>query len=134
MNFFMYLKSKPLQAQLFDTGRYYSKISRLWKRDSTIIFLEKARDTCFIIGYGVVERAKFRGELSKEEEKYCIYHRYVECLEFRTLIKFNPPAIWSNHKFSAPSKKKTPVHGEKIPQRLLDDVLDYCEERSSTQS
>lgn len=129
----MYLKSKPLQAQLFDTGRYYSRISRPWKRDSTIIFLEKGRNACFIIGYGVVERAKFRCELTKEEEKYCIYHRYVECLEFRSLIKFNPLAIWPNFKFSAPSRKN-PVHGEKIPQCLLDEILDYCEERSSTQS
>jgi hypothetical protein len=70
---------------------YYTSINRKWRTGQTILFIHRADSGDAIVGYGLVESAYERDELSEEERHECERHGWKRAIAFKYVVEFEKP-------------------------------------------
>lgn len=120
-----------IQNQLYDTGRYYSRIDRLWVRGTKILFVKRIWmfGEC-IIGYGIVDKVIENWLIDdKREELYLKRNRYIVCLVLRPLIRFPRPFPIKGTVLEDEPRK----HAVRLNGCEVDKILEEAEEYQETQ-
>jgi len=95
--------------QVFDMAIYYTNLNRKWEGGRTVLFLHKTDSGDAFIGYGVIERALERDDLSDEERRSCERGGWKRGIVFRYVRRFREPLL----------VKETFLKGSKLRGRLL---------------
>lgn len=120
-----------IKNQLYDTGRYYSRIDRLWVRGTKILFVKRIWmfGEC-IIGYGIVDKVIEDWLIDdKREELYLKRNRYILCLILRPLIRFPRPFPIKGTVLEDEPRK----HAVRLDGYEVDKILEEAEEYQETQ-
>jgi len=95
--------------QVFDMAIYFTNLNKKWEGGRTVLFLHKAEGGDAFVGYGVIERAVERDDLSYEERRSCERGGWKRGIVFRYVRRFGEPL----------RVKETFLKGSKLRGRLL---------------
>jgi len=124
------VNSKLSMHQLFDTGRYYTRLIRHWKSETKIIFLMKIHGQDSIIGYGMPRKIiRSPDEVKKHTLEYGYWERneFMQCIVFRKIIKLKDPVPIRGSPIRKLGKTGALLHGAKVGWERIDDTLHYIE-------
>jgi hypothetical protein len=85
------IATKQWVDQVFSMAIYYTGLLRKWKPEQTILFIHKTSVGDAIVGYGVIERAYEKDELSEEELAECQKYKWKKAIVFKYVLKFEKP-------------------------------------------
>jgi len=125
-----------IENQLYDTGRYYSRVDRPWIRGCKILFVKRIWmfGEC-IVGYGIVDKVIEDWLIEdKREELYLKRNRYKVCLVLRPLIRFPRPfPIAGTALEDEPRKHAVILNGYEVDE-ILEEAEEFQETRAGLES
>lgn len=116
--------------QLFDTGRYYTRLIRKWKPETKIFFLMKVRNQDSIIGYGMplfIICSPYQVKKHSLEYFYWEENEFLQCIVFRKIIKLKEPLPVRLSPIRKLGKKGARLHGVKVDWDMMDEILHFIE-------
>jgi len=114
--------------QVFDLKKYYVGVRGRWEPGLTIFFARKAERGDSFLGYGVIENVQELEELSEEERSECEKWSWKHALNFKNVVKFEPPlpiketvikdtGLWGNR-----------LHGYRLTSEQVQSILSKAEQ------
>jgi hypothetical protein len=115
--------------QVFDLKKYYVGVRRRWESGLTIFFAREAEKGDSFLGRGVIERVQELDELSEEERSECDEYGWNHALNFKDVVKFEPPlpiketivkdvGLWGNR-----------LHGYPLTSEQVRSILSRAEQK-----
>jgi len=110
--------------KVFRENRYYSGISRRWRRGDIILFAKKTEAGDSFIGYGVVEKIEEIWELPPEERRYAMEHGWRWALTLNPIFRFKKPIPI----LAEDPRRGSFLHGAMLTEEELDAILEAAED------
>ena len=114
--------------KVFKEQRYYSGISRRWRRGDIILFAKKTEAGDSFIGYGVVEKIEEIWELPPEERRYAMEHGWRWALTLNPIFRFEKPIPIRETILAEDPRKGRFLHGAMLTEEELDAILEAAED------
>ncbi len=123
------IASKELVDRVFDLAIYYTNLNRKWGSGQTVLFLNKSELGDAFVGYGVVERASNKDELSDHERVECERGGWKCAIEFRYVKRFEPPLLIKETFLRDSKLRGRFFHGLQVTKEQVERVLKQAAER-----
>ena len=118
-----------LVDQVFDMAIYFTNLRRKWKQGQTIVFVHKTSVGDALVGYGLVERAWEKDELSEQDKEACERGGWKRAIEFRYVKQFDTPLAVKETFLKSSKLRGRCFHGLKLDKNQLEAVLAQAEAR-----
>ena len=123
-----------LVDQVFDMAIYFTNLRRKWKQGQTIVFVHKTSTGDALVGYGLVERACEKDELSEQDKEVCEKGGWKRAIEFRYVRQFDTPLAVKESFLKGSKLRGRCFHGLKLDKNQLEAVLAQAEARKRRKS
>lgn len=110
--------------QVFDMAIYYTSLNRKWEGGRTVLFLHKTDGGDAFIGYGVIERAVERDDLSVEERRSCERGGWKRGIVFRYVRRFREHLLVKETFLKDSKLRGRLLHGMELGTEQLRSVLE----------
>jgi len=114
--------------RVFKEHRYYSGVSRRWRRGDIILFAKKTEGGDSFIGYGVVDRIEEIWELPPEERRYAMEHGWRWALTLNPIFRFEKPIPIRETILAEDPRRGSFLHGAMLTEEELDAILEAAED------
>jgi len=128
------IASKEWVDQVFSIAVYYTSLPRKWKQGQTIVFLSKSDVGDAVVGYGVVQNAYEKDELSEAEKKQCALHGWKKAIEFGYVVRFDKPLLVKETFFKNTKLRGRCFHGYALSREQLEAIIAQAEKLQSQAS
>jgi len=113
---------------VFDMAIYYTDLRRKWKSGHTILFVHKTSLGDAMIGYGVIETAVEKDELSEDERSECEEGGWKGALVFKYVKRFERPLL-IRETFLKDSKRRGRLfHGLALSKEQVKRIMSQAEQ------
>ena len=113
--------------QVFDTAIYFTNLRRKWKQGQTILFVHKISMGDALVGYGLIERACEKDELSEQDKLECERGSWKRAIEFRYVKQFDKPLAVKKTFLKGSKHRGKYFHGLKLDKDQLKTLLNQAE-------
>jgi len=113
--------------QVFDLKRYYVGVRRRWEPGLTILFARKAEKGDSFLGYGIIESVLKVEELSEEERTKCKKYGWNRAINFKSIVKFDPPLPIKETVISDMGVRGSRLHGFRLTSDQVQSILSKAE-------
>ncbi|HVP16852.1 MAG TPA: hypothetical protein VMT42_05765 [candidate division Zixibacteria bacterium] len=113
--------------QVFGTAIYFTNLRRKWKKGQTILFVHKTSVGDALVGYGLIERAWEKDELSEQDRGACERGGWKRAIEFRYVKQFDKPLAVKETFLKGSKHRGRYFHGLKLDKEQLKAILDHAE-------
>ena len=120
--------------QIFTINKYYSGVSRNWRRGTPILLAMKAGSRDCFVGYGVVDKVEMLWEMTPDEEEYCRDNGWKCALTFRGLTRLQEPVPIRETVLSGDRRTGSFLHGAKLTEDQVDSIIEAAEEHAELAS
>jgi len=114
--------------RVFDRKKYCVGVRRRWEPGLTVFFARKAERGDSFLGYGFIESVQEIEGLSEEERRECEKWGWKHVLNFKSVVKFEPPlpiketvikdtGLWGNR-----------LHGYRLSSEQVRSILSKAEQ------
>jgi hypothetical protein len=110
--------------QVFDMAIYYTNLNKKWEGGRTVLFLHKIEGGDAFVGYGVIERAVERDDLSDEERRSCECGGWNRGIVFRYVRRFGEPLLVRETFLKGSKLRGRLLHGMELGTEQLKSVLE----------
>jgi hypothetical protein len=121
------IATKQWVAQVFEMAVYFTNIRRKWKTGQTILFVHKTKIGDAIVGYGVIEDAHEKDELSDEEKNQCEKGGWKRAIEFKYVKRLDTPLAVKETFLKGSKLRGKYFHGLKLNRTQLDSLMARAE-------
>jgi len=113
--------------QVFDLKRYYAGVRGRWEPGLTILFARKAEKGDSFLGYGITESVLKAEELSEEERAECKKHGWKRAINFKDIVKFDPPLPIKETVIMDVGVRGSHLHGFRLTPAQVQSILSKAE-------
>lgn len=121
------IATKQLVNQVFGMAIYYTSMRRKWKAGQTILFVHKTNVGDALVGYGLVEKASEKDELSERDKHECERGGWKRAIEFTYVKKFDKPLAIKETFLKGSKLRGRYLHGLKLDKTHLEAILSQAE-------
>jgi len=114
--------------QVFDLKRYYAGVRRRWEPGLTIFFARKAEKGDSFLGYGIIESVLKVEELSEKERAECKKHGWNRAINFKGIVKFDPPLPIKETVIKDVGVRGNRLHGFPLTLTQIQSILSKAEQ------
>ncbi len=114
--------------QVFDIKKYYVKVRGRWEPGLTIFFARKAEKGDSFLGYGVIGSIQELGELSEEEKSECEKWGWKRALNFKSVVRFEPPLPIKETVIKDVGLWGSRLHGYRLTSAQVQSILSKAEQ------
>jgi len=109
--------------QVFDMAIYFTNLRREWKQGQTVLFAHKTSLGDALVGYGLIERAWEKDELSEQDRDACEKGGWKRAIEFRYVKRFDKPLAIKETFLKGSKRRGRCFHGLKLDKNQLEGVF-----------
>jgi len=120
------ITTKKWVNQVFGLAIYYTSLRRRWKPGQTVVFVHKTRDGDSIIGYGVIENAYEKSELSDDEIRECEKYGWKKAIVFKYVKPVKALPIKETFMKELRFRGKY-LHGLKLDEEQMNSIISQAE-------
>ena len=113
-------------SQVFGLAIYYTSLRRKWKPGQTVVFVHKTRVGDSIVGYGVIENAYEKSELSDEEIRECEKYGWKKAIVFKYVKPVKALPIKETFMKELRFRGKY-LHGLKLDEEQMNSIISQAE-------
>jgi len=113
--------------QVFSLKRYYAGVRRKWEPGLTIFFARKAEKGDSFLGYGIIESVLKTEELTEEERNECKKHGWNRAINFKDVVKFDPPLPIKETVMKDVGVRGNRLHGYRLTPAQIQSILSKAE-------
>jgi hypothetical protein len=113
--------------QVFDLKKYYVGVRRRWEPGLTIFFARKAEKGDSFLGFGLIENVQGLEELSEEERSECKKWNWKHALNFKNVVKFEPPLPLKETLIKEVGLQGSRLHGYRLTSEQVRSILSKAE-------
>jgi hypothetical protein len=117
--------------QVFNLAIYYTSTGRKWKPMQTILFAHKTGVGDAFVGYGVIENAYEKDELSEDEKRECEKRGWKKAIEFQYVMRFETPLPIKETFLKDLKLRGRSLHGFPLNKEQLDSIIREAEQLQS---
>jgi hypothetical protein len=117
--------------QVFDLAIYYTSTRRKWKPRQIILFVHKTDVGDAFVGYGVIEKAYEKDELSEDEKRECEKRGWKKAIEFQYAVRFEKPLPVKETFLKDLKLRGRSLHGFPLNKEQLDSIVSKAEQLQS---
>ncbi|KYH38440.1 MAG: hypothetical protein AYL28_003680 [Candidatus Bathyarchaeota archaeon B23] len=114
--------------RVFNERRYYSGVSRRWRRGDIILLAKGTEVGDSFLGYGVVEKAEEMWELPPEERRFASRHGWRWALTLNPLFRFERPLPVKETLLAEDPRRGRLLHGATLTEEEVDAILEAAED------
>ncbi len=109
--------------QVFDLEKYYVGVRGRWEPGLTIFFARKAEKGDSFLGCGQIETVQSLEELSEEERSECERWNWKHALNFKNVVRFNPPLPIKETLIKEVGLRGSRLHGYRLTSEQVRSLL-----------
>ena len=109
--------------QVFDMAIYFTNLRREWKQGQIVLFVHKTSLGDALVGYGLIERAWEKDELSEQDRDACERGGWKRAIEFRYVKQFDKPVAVKETFLKGSKLRGRCFHGLKLNKNQIAAVL-----------
>lgn len=113
--------------QVFSMAIYHTNLRRKWKSGQTILFVHKTKAGDALVGYGLIEKACEKDELSEQDKYECERGGWKRAIEFKYVKQFDRPLTIKDTFLKGSKLRGRYFHGLKLDQKQLEAILAQAE-------
>jgi hypothetical protein len=113
--------------QVFDLKKYYVGVRGRWEPGLTIFFARKAEKGDSFLGFGLIENVQGLEELSVEERSECEKWGWKHALNFKNVVKFEPPLPIKETLIKEVGLRGSRLHGYRLTSEQVRSILSKAE-------
>ncbi len=121
------ISTKEWVERVFSLAIYYTNIHRRWAQGQIILFVHKTDVGDALVGYGIVETACEKDELSDEEKHECEEHGWEKAVVFRYVVEFGRPLPIKKTFLSGAKFRGRYCHGLRLNKEQLGSIINNPE-------
>ncbi len=121
------IASEEWVKQVLSMAIYYTNMRKKWKNGLTVLFLHKTGIGDALVGYGVVEKACEKEELSEFDRDQCERGNWKRAIEFTYVKEFDAPLAIKNTFLEGSKLKGRYLHGLKLSRSQVEGLLAQAE-------
>ena len=121
------IATKHWVNQVFSMAIYYTNMRKKWKRGQTVLFIHKTNVGDALVGYGLIEEACRKDELSDQDKHECERGRWKRAIEFRYVKEFDKPLAIKDTFLKGSKLRGRYFHGLKLGKSQLETILAQAE-------
>jgi hypothetical protein len=121
------IATKQWVNQVFSMAIYYTNLRRKWKTGQTILFVHKTSVGDALVGYGIIEKACEKDELSEQDKHECERGGWRRAIEFRYVKQFDKPLAVKDTFLKGSKLRGRYFHGLKLDKKQLKAILAQAE-------
>lgn len=121
------IASKQWLNQVFSMAIYYTNMRRKWRHGQTILFVHKTNVGDALVGYGLIERACEKDELSEQDKYACEKGGWRRAIEFKYVKQFDKPLPIKDTFLKGSKLRGRYFHGLRLGKNQLDALLAQAE-------
>ena len=131
MGYILRISRDEWVKQVFDLKKYYVGVRGRWEPGLTIFFARKAERGDSFLGYGLIESVQELEELSDEERNECEKWGWKHALNFKILVKFEPPLPIKETLIKDTGLWGSRLHGYRLTSEQVRSILSKAEQTCS---
>ena len=113
--------------QVFSMAIYYTNLRRKWKTGQTILFVHKTNVGDALVGYGIIEKACEKDELSEQDKHECERGGWKRAIEFRYVKQFDKPLAVKDTFLKGSKLRGRYFHGLRLDEDQLRAIVTQAE-------
>lgn len=121
------IATKQWLNQVFSMAIYYTNMRRKWRHGQTILFVHKTNVGDALVGYGLIERACEKDELSEQDKYECERGGWRTAIEFKYVKQFDKPLLIKDTFLKGSKLRGRYFHGLRLGKNQLDALLAQAE-------
>jgi hypothetical protein len=121
------IATKQWLNQVFSMAIYYTNMRRKWRQGQTILFVHKTNVGDALVGYGLIERACEKDELSEQDKYECERGGWRRAIEFKYVKQFDKPLPIKDTFLKGLELRGRYFHGLRLGKNQLDALLAQAE-------
>jgi hypothetical protein len=121
------IATKQWVNQVFSMAIYYTNMRRKWKQGQTILFVHKTRTGDALVGYGLIEKACEKDELSEQDKHECERGRWKRAIEFKYVKRFDKPLAIKDTFLKGSRLRGRYFQGLKLDKNQVEAILAWAE-------
>lgn len=114
--------------QVFDLKKYYVGVRGRWEPALTVFFARKAEKGDSFLGYGLIENVQELEEMSEEERSECEKRGWKHALNFKSVVKFEPPLPIKQTVIKDVGLWGSRLHGYRLTSEQVRSILSKAEQ------
>lgn len=114
--------------QVFNLKKYYVVVRGRWEPGLTIFFARKAEKGDSFLGYGFIGSVQKLEELSEEERSECEKHGWKRVLNFKSVVRFEPPLPIKETVIKDTGLWGSRLHGYRLTSAQVRSILSRAEQ------
>jgi len=131
MGYILRISRDEWVKQVFDLKKYYVGVRGRWEPGLTIFFARKAEKGDSFLGYGLIENVQELEELSEEERSECEECGWKHALNFKNVVKFEPPLPIKETVIKDVGLWGSRLHGYRLNTAQVQSILSKAEQTCS---
>ena len=131
MGYILRISRDEWVEQVFDLKKYYVGVRGRWEPGLTIFFARKAEKGDSFLGYGLIENVQELEELSEEERSECEKWGWKHALNFKSLVRFEPPLPIKETVIKDVGLWGSRLHGYRLTSEQVLSILSKAEQTCS---
>lgn len=121
------IATKQWVNQVFNMAIYYTNMRRKWKTGQTVLFVHKTNLGDALVGYGLIEKACEKDDLSEQDKHECERGRWKRAIEFRYVKQFSKPLAIKDTFLKGSKLRGRYFHGLRLDKNQLEAILAQAE-------
>jgi hypothetical protein len=121
------IASKEWVNEVFNMAVYYTNMRKKWMKGQTVLFLHKISLGDALVGYGLVERAWEKEELSELDRNQCDRGNWKRAIEFTYVKQFDEPLAIKNTFLKSSKLRGRYFHGLRLNHSQIEALLAQAE-------
>jgi hypothetical protein len=121
------IATKQWVNQVFNIAIYFTNMRRKWKTGQTVLFVHKTNLGDALVGYGLIEKACEKDDLSEQDKHECERGRWKRAIEFRYVKQFDKPLAIKDTFLKGSKLRGRYFHGLRLDKNQLEAILAQAE-------
>ena len=128
MGYILRISRDEWVEQVFDLKKYYVGVRGRWEPGLTVFFARKAEKGDSFLGYGFIDNVQELEELSEEERSECEKWGWKRALNFKNVVKFEPPLPIKETFLKDTGLWGSRLHGYRLTSEQVRSILSKAEQ------
>ena len=121
------IATKQWVNQVFNIAIYFTNMRRKWKTGQVVLFVHKTNLGDALVGYGLIEKACEKDDLSEQDKHECERGRWKRAIEFRYVKQFDKPLAIKDTFLKGSKLRGRYFHGLRLDKNQLEAILAQAE-------